>query len=189
MSKRLSTISRHTCNDVSVHIKLAELNSSSNSKQTQYEWSRYSPANQTSTSTVCLEWKSPFQMPECQLFWRPHADMCIKHNCTPTRCVVRNLSVSAHQKVLGWHGAEHFLNANNVIYCARLANELGSRYHFANCANMHTDTIAHQPTHCNYLFFFLFFSFSHLLVSSTMQIYFTLWSCEMLGTFIPLSDL
>lgn len=56
-------------------------------------------------------------MPECQLLWRPRADMCIKHNCTPTPHVVRNLSVSAHQEVLGWHWAEHFLSANNVIYC------------------------------------------------------------------------
>lgn len=88
------------------------------------------------------------------------------------------LSVSAHQKALGWHWAERFLNANNVIYCARLANELGNRLHFANCANMHADTIAHQPTLCNYLIFF--FPFSHLLVSSRMQIYFTRWSRDML---------
>lgn len=99
-----------------------------------------------------------FQMPECQLFCHPpthaHTYMCIINNCTPTLCSVRNLlSVSTHQNVLRWHWAEHFLNANNVICCVWLSNELGNSFHFAYCTNMHTDTIAHKPTHCNYYFF------------------------------------
>lgn len=104
-----------------------------------------------------------FQMPECQLFCHPpthaHTYMCIKNNCTPTLCSVRNLlSVSTHQNVLRWHWAEHFLNANNVICCAWLSNELGNWHH---CTQTHALQLL---------------AFLHLPLSSTMQIHFTLWS-------------
>lgn len=81
----------------------------------------------------------------------PHTHICIIHNGTPTLCSVRNLlSVSTHQKVFRWHRAEHFLNANNVMCCAWLFNELGSRFHFTNCTNMQTNTGAHRPTQWKY---------------------------------------
>lgn len=88
-----------------------------------------------------------------------HTYMCIKNNCTPTLCSVRNLlSVSTHQNVLRWHWAEHFLNANNVICCAWLSNELGNWHH---CTQTHALQLL---------------AFLHLPLSSTMQIHFTLWS-------------
>lgn len=73
----------------------------------------------------------------------------------PTLCNVRNfLSLSTHQKVLRW-------NANNVIYVAWLFHELGNRFNFSNCTNMHSD-IDNPRTTTTCL--------SLLLASSTMPI-------------------
>lgn len=104
-----------------------------------------------------LEWKSPFQMPECRLFCHPPT-----HTHTSALYITALLLYvvwgTTHQKVFRWHRAEHFLNANNAMYCAWLFNELGSRFHLTNCTNMQTNTSAHRPTQRNYFLHFPEFS-------------------------------